>query len=190
MQSRDVWLSKAAQLIYDTLLAPAGFPDPNQSGNGYRVTCGLSQGSRNVRSQCYGIDASDDRVNEIFISPELDDSRQVLLELTWQLSRACDEKARTRYSKLADAFNLVQVEGHVMTGTTQTPDYDLNMVLDLVEQALGAYPHAALRKPPKDGTRQLKVECNDCTAIWRSSAKWVRLMSQCPCCGSINIATG
>jgi hypothetical protein len=52
---------------------------------------------------------------------------------------------------------------------------------------MGTYPHAALHKGKRDGTRQRKCGCYKCGAIWRASIKWVDQMDSCPCCQSENI---
>ena len=44
------------------------------------------------------------------------------------------------------------------------------------------YPHARVLAGRSDTTRQLKLSCNDCGAVWRASAKWAMRMRVCPVC--------
>ena len=64
----------------------------------------------------------------------------------------------------------------------------LKLKLESIVKELGEYPHKELTPPgPKQKSRQLKLECNDCGAIWRMSRRWMDQATNCPCCKSENI---
>jgi ribosomal protein S27E len=58
-----------------------------------------------------------------------------------------------------------------------------------IQKKLGNYPHAAidLSGLKKQKSRQLKIECLDCGAVWRMSRKWLAQVTACPVCQSGNI---
>jgi hypothetical protein len=58
----------------------------------------------------------------------------------------------------------------------------------------GPFPHRTLDKsmsPVKKQTaRMLKLECVECGAVWRMSAKHAINVTMCPCCGSEAVGHG
>lgn len=184
--NREQYLQKAALIISKALLTPQ-LKLPKLDPQSYRVTCGLSERSRSVAGQCFARAASDNHINEIFINPSIDDTDAVLSVLATQVARATRDGAPAPLNALA-GIGVQHSTTHAPKGS---PAF---MVFDLVKESLGQYPHAALRKGKKDGTRQVKLD-HSCGAVWRMSATQAMTASHCPVCGTsetyaINVLQG
>ena len=166
-QTREDYLHTAAELLSEYHLQKLGYAP--ESGT-YRISCGFARGRQRKDLVVFKREQSTANVNEIFISPHESDTHTVLTLLARGLTKAARDCAHAG-SLSADQQTI---EG-------------LDKVCEMVELAAGPYPHAAVKKPPKGDTRQLKCSCNDCGAVWRASRKWVDRMNCCPCCVSGNI---
>jgi hypothetical protein len=147
-----------------------------------RISVGFPKGTKGSGShkhgQCFHSDASADQTAEVFISPELDDPAEVLAILTHQLVHVAlgpDAGHGKEYGAVARALGL--------TGplTDTTPSAELAATLRAVADELGPYPHAQLAPgadggiggPKKQGTRMLKIECDSCGMVARTTQKWL-----------------
>jgi hypothetical protein len=195
---REAWLVEAADMLMADTIVPAAkrlnvaFDEPK-----YKVSCGFPKGSRGGAktigvTYARSISTAPEPVNEIFISPEIDDLDVVLGTLAHELIHAlidCKGGHRGAFAKVARAINL---EGP-LTATHAGPE--LLDTLAEIKELLGQYPHAALdtgtRK--KSSTRQRKCQCVVCSLILRMSAKAIEhvrekngtnLLGNCPAgCG-------
>lgn len=150
-----------------------------------KVSCSWpgGRGNRNKTiGQCWAKSASEAEINEIFISPILDDSVKVLDILTHELIHAiddCEHGHRKEFTKIMRAIGL---EGKP---TATHAGERLHAELSIIVDKLGAYPHKRLTpQGAKQKGRQLKASCNDCGAVWRMSKQWLDLATSCPVCQS------
>lgn len=183
---REAWLTEASNLILDDIIMDEceGYARPN-----FRISIGFPKHSRGGKAiaVCFRKEASTDGVNEIFINPEIDSPVDVLESVAHELIHAvdnCESGHRNFFARVARAIGL---EGKL---TATYAGEQLKGVLESYSVLLGQFPHAKMnmdkvRKP--DTTRQLKVECNDCGMIFRTSRKWQVKVQSCPCCESHNI---
>lgn len=174
--TREEWLTSAISAL-GPLFAEAGVTLPR-----VRVSVGWPGGNgrkNSVIGQCWHKSASADGVAQIFISPVLDDATRVLDVLAHELVHAVDENASGHKGNFARIAKLIGLTGP-MTATTAGDD--LKARLDVVVDAIGAYPHARLGglarslpvpdgkggwkvplgptdTPRKQGTRMLKAVC-------------------------------
>lgn len=180
--TREAWLNEAV-----TALALSVFADNDIAVPAMRVSVGWPGGRGNKNSvigQCWHKDAAADGVAQVFISPVLDDAVRVLDVLVHEMVHAVDENKsghRGDFRKMALAVGLTGK----MTATVAGPE--LADTLKGIADTLGTYPHAALVGEvggKKQGTRMLKVVCEDTGYTLRTTAKWLDAYGApiCPCC--------
>jgi hypothetical protein len=152
-----------------------------------RVACGLpSVGAFSVKKrrvgECWNPAASADGVSEIFVSPTVADSVEVLGILAHEIVHAvvgCKHGHKGPFRRAALGIGL---RGKM---TATVPGDELAERLHALVGVLGAYPHATLDRSmrKKQGTRMLKVECPDCGYTCRVTRKWLDSSGTptCPC---------
>jgi hypothetical protein len=175
---REQWLNNAVTSVRGIFHAN-GFPIPDH----IRVSCGFP--SKRARSlyrnvgEHFSPDASEDATHQIFISPVLDDSVEVLGVLMHELSHAVTGSSHGTSFK--HCVRKVWLEGS-LTQTKVGAEFRSNFAPIL--ESLGVYPHAKLNvasnyKP--QGTRMLKATCHEdngsltggeCGYTIRLSNKW------------------
>ena len=188
---REAWLTEAAQFILDDIIAPhATLPAAP-----YRISIGFPSGRPSkVLAQCWKMEASADQVNEIFVSPTVDDSIEILAALAHELihySDNCNSGHQNHFARVARAIGL---EGKL---TATTAGAALARQLAGYVELLGDIPHgkldASLSGKPKQTTRMLKVTCDKCDFAFRATQKNIDLMEffECLAChgGTIKAQT-
>lgn len=184
---REQWLLKLVDKLRPDF-DRAGFPLPEK----IRASCSwpsksaLAQKKRRI-GEAWSADCSGDQHFETFISPTLQDPIQVGATLAHELVHCAvglKERHGPVFRKCALAIGL---EGK-MTATTAGPA--LAERLHALVTKLGPYPHAELKHsnaPPKQTTRMIKVECNDCGCICRMTRKWLEEAGAptCACGGNM-----
>ena len=180
---REAWLTEAAQLIRDEVIAPK-LPPSHIIPHGFRVSVGFPPNTRaNSRhiACCIKAEASADLTNEIFISPVNDNSIDILSALAHELIHQADNNEsghRNFFAKMARAIGLEGPFRATTAGTTLS-DY-LATIVDL----LGAIPHARLdisKAKPKQQTRMLKVSCNECGFQFRTTQSQIERITVTEC---------
>ena len=134
--------------------------------------------------ECFCSSASKDGTHEIFISPYLEESTDVLAVLLHELIHAW-VGIKAKHGK---AFKVVAVKAGLEGKMTATiAGADLCKQLKAWSNELGPYPHARLgmggdRLKPKQGTRMLKLECPKCGYAARTTRKWLDVgLPTCVC---------
>jgi len=175
---REQWLNNAVTSVRGIFHAN-GFPIPDH----IRVSCGFP--SKRARSlyrnvgEHFSPDASEDATHQIFISPVLDDSVEVLGVLVHELSHAVTGSSHgTEFKHCA---RKVWLEGS-LTQTKVGAQFRSNFAPIL--ESLGIYPHAKLNVASSykvQGTRMIKATCHEdngsltggeCGYTIRLSNKW------------------
>lgn len=171
--TREGYLQEALSLILDEKIIPAtaarGFvyDKPN-----CRVSLGWPKGSRGGQAiaQCFRRKASSDGVNEIFVTPEIDDPIAVLEALAHEGIHATDDCASGHRNFFAAVARAIGLEGKL---TATHAGEELRQYLQTVVDLLGEFPHHKMdvdKGRKKQGIRQLKVQCSHCGLHFRSSA--------------------
>ncbi len=130
------------------------------------VSVGFAKKARpNAIGWCYNSKASEgEGVNHVFVSPELNDPKQVVATLVHELCHAadnCESGHAGNFRVLARAMGL---EGKL---TSTHAGEDLSEHINVLIEELGAYPHNGLKGSGPSGggtkqtTRMLKVVCFD-----------------------------
>jgi hypothetical protein len=156
---REQWLNNAVTSVRGIFHAN-GFPIPDH----VRVSCGFP--SKRARSlyrnvgEHFSPDASEDATHQIFISPVLDDSVEVLGVLVHELTHAVTGSSHgTEFKHCA---RKVWLEGS-LTQTKVGNQFRENFAPIL--ESLGIYPHAKLNVASSykvQSTRMLKAVCGTC----------------------------
>lgn len=184
--NRESWLIAAVPALQAVVFAPAGLTIPAD----VRVACSWPGGgsARKRIGECWPRAFSDAKVNEVFISPAIDDPIVALDILTHELIHAIDDCVNGHKAPFARMARKVGLEGKP-TATVAGPV--LRAKLLGVSRALGAYPHQklSLSGRKKQTTRNLKCVCTDphCGAVWRMTQQWLDRAGdwlRCPVCGS------
>ena len=179
-QLREWWLYHASVLLME-LMEAAGVPvAPVRVSCGWPVSGGLGDGPH-VIGQCVPQEQCADGVSQIFISPHIAESIQVLGTLLHELIHAgVGWKAghRRPFSQPARRLGLVGPP----TATTVGPE--LAKVLQVFVNTLGPYPHAPIvvGQKEKKGSRMRLYECA-CEPAVKVRAARNDLHAQCLECG-------
>lgn len=155
---REAWLQAAAVFLLEHMQAH-GLPRAE-----VRVSCGWpSRGGigqrRTVIGQCFASQVCADGRPQIFISPRLADSVQVLGTLLHELVHAsvgCEHGHGAAFSQAARKVGLAGPPTATTVGETLRP------VLQAYLAHVGPYPHAAIQVKPsvkRPGSRLRLYEC-------------------------------
>ena len=195
-KDRESWLTEAGNLILDDILTPvvkkAGYEYERPQ---FRISIGFPKHSRGGKSiaVCFVRAASTDGVNEIFINPELDDPVAVMEAMVHELVHAYDDCASGHRNFFATVARKAGLEGPLTA--THCGDKLLGKLKEYAG-LLGVFPHRKMQLDKthrKDGTRQLKVWCDDATCgfIFRTSeiqlAKLFRKEVEAPFCPACDV---
>ena len=178
--TREEYLVKAVSLV-------RGFFD--RSGHALpkelRVSVGFPGGgsARKRIGEHWHPKSSRDGVSQIFISPVLDDSYQVLDVLCHELVHSVypSDGHRKGFAKACKALGMSKP-----WKTASVPrESNLGGLLKLIEQYIGRYPHSALNLSDrkKQTTRMVKCLCESCGYVARTSNQWIESSGApiCPC---------
>lgn len=189
-ETREEWLDAAAELIMR--LGDEEVPQMRTQRK-FRVSCGLpSRGafsSKRRTGECWHEVCTSDHVNEIYISPTLDDPLEVFAVLMHELCHVVaglEAKHGKEFARVARAIGL--------TGKMTASVLDADTVPWALKQIerLGEYPHGALSGRPdptkkKQSTRMLKATCSGegCDYTFRiAKAHAEQGLPLCPVCGA------
>ena len=155
--TREEWLERAVKAV-TPIFTNKGFDIPP-----CRVSCGFA--STGVRSghigQCWSTKASQDGINQIFISPALSEGFEVVDTLVHELVHAVDDCANKHgkeFKKIALSVGLVGPMRSAGAGEKLKP------VLMEIAAKLGEYPHSRLKISKRIATKQSRPRamCSQC----------------------------
>lgn len=157
---REAWLQAATSFLFDHI-AEQGLPRVN-----VRVSCGWPiRGGvarrRTVIGQCFPPSLCTDGTRQIFISPRLAESIEVLGTLLHELLHAsvgCQHGHKKPFSQAARKVGFVGSPTATVVGDALRP------LLQSYVERVGLYPHAAIQVKPKEnvGSRLRLYQCG-CT---------------------------
>jgi SprT-like family len=165
--NRETWLQKAV-LALEPIFSAVGYGIPP-----LKVSCGFAASSspRTTLGQCWPRQRSREMVNEIFISPKIDDPVEVLDTLVHEICHAIDD---CQSGHGADFQGIAQVVGLEGPARMAMAGPALKIRLMTISQKLGEYPHRALEFPPprpSNATRS-KAKCPECGYEVSLLKKW------------------
>ena len=190
ISTREQWLQGAIE-IFRPWFAQIGLPLPARVQISVGFGYGAKAESKKILGECWSRAATTDRVNHIFISPEITNVVEVLATTIHELVHAADDNVSGHKGRFADSAKKLGLTGQM---TATYAGSELAEKLRATADQLGAYPHSALYPtgapvapkpeapegddeteaegetegrvssgPKKQGTRMVKVECStDC----------------------------
>ncbi len=179
-QLREWWLYQAAGFLLGMMQAAGVSVVPVRVSCGWPSRGGLGKGPH-VNGQCFAQEVCADGVSQIFISPRIAESIDVLGTLLHELVHAvvgCKYGHRRQFSQVARQFGLIGPP----TATQVGPE--LAVVLQGFVEQMGPYPHApiVLSQKPKVGSRLRLYECR-CEPVVKIRVARDTLHAVCQDCG-------
>lgn len=171
--TREEWLNKAVTHLSE-FFDLQGLTVPTA-----KVSCGWpTKGAVSTRQrtlgQCFTKACSTAGVNEIFISPVLSDTSEVLAVVAHELCHAVDNCKSSHGAGFSKMMKAVGLEGKPTA--THASDALKTTFKRLIKDHLGEYPHQPLDVTKgggkKQSTRLLKAVCPQCGYTIRLTSKW------------------
>ena len=165
--TREQWLNSAVEVL-KPIFTEKGYIVPKVN-----VSCGFpSTGKDRHIGQCWSKETSEADVNEIFISPKLDEPIDVLDTLAHELVHAvdnCKNSHGTEFKKIALSIGL---EGKMRQAAAGEK---LKARLKEMAMALGEYPHKKLKFHMKIRSYRPRPRavCKDCGYQLNIQKKWL-----------------
>lgn len=185
--TREEYLNKAAFKLADQVFKPANLELPD-----FKVSCSWPGGGSAKKriGECWARKASSASINEIFISPLIDDSVKALDILCHELVHAIDDCQNGHKGPFVAMCKAIGLTNGKPT-QAGAGDVLLDQLQGIVD-CLGKYPHYALdlSTRTKQSTRLIKVECNECGCVGRYSMKWASTLTTCGACQCEDLTIG
>jgi hypothetical protein len=168
-QIRELWLENAIDLI-EPLFKQRGYKIPK-----VRVSCGFPSTGNKSRhiGQCWGTQSTADKVNQIFISPVLDDPIKVLDTLVHELVHAVDDCIHHHGPEFKKIAIDVGLQGKMIEASAGPQLYEN---LASISKRLGKYPHTKINlshnAAGKTGPRP-RAKCKKCGYEVTPLKKWL-----------------
>lgn len=184
-KSRETWLRQAVD-AFRPHFEEYGHPLPDDLYVSVGFPVGKRGGTSMAIGQCHY--TTRDGRPTVFISPVLDDPARVLDVLLHECIHAAlpvGTGHRGRFPRLMGEWGL---EGKP-TATVAGPL--LREAMKALARELGPYRHSKLTyeraRGRKQSTRMLKVTCDECGYIARTTSKWLESVGApiCPCNGQV-----
>lgn len=157
-KTREQWLEAAVKEVSKSIFAPKNIEVPT-----VRVSVGWPGGrgkKQGVVGQCFASFSATDKVAQIFVSPAVDKTQNVLATLTHELVHAVDD-CKSGHKK--DFIKIAREIGFEAEWTSSENRTDaLTEKLQAIAEKLGEFPHAAIRQEERPSTQKtylLKLTC-------------------------------
>jgi hypothetical protein len=177
--TREEWLQIAVEKV-TPIFNEKGYQVPK-----VKVSCGFaSTGKDRHVGQCWASYASDAKVNEIFISPGLDDAVNVLDTLIHELVHAVDDCKHGHGKEFKEIALSVGLEGKMRQASAGEK---LRERLAVMATELDKYPHLKLKFHKKKRAYKVgpKAKCKTCGYQLNVPKKWLHYGApNCPLHGT------
>jgi hypothetical protein len=185
--TREQWLEIAVKEV--------ALANPSIEFPPVKVSCSWPGGgsARKRIGECWARAASQAKINEMFISPKLEDPARVVSVLVHEMAHAIDDCKSGHKAPFVKIGKSLGLEGKPTQ--MELPTALAAALANAVIAKAGAFPHRRLdmSNRKKQSTRMLKCECGDCGAIFRMSAKVLAMAEDglsCPVCREENVQVG
>jgi hypothetical protein len=164
---RHQWVELAAAALRQRF-TDAGYTVPVK----VRVSIGWPKraASCGAVGECWSPEASSDNHAELFVSPVMTDGLGIVHVLAHELVHATVGTSAGHGRAFKQCALRVGLVGP-MRATTAGPELT-EWIAALIER-IGPYPAGFLTDMPKQGTRMLRCECEDCGYLARVTQKWL-----------------
>ena len=183
--TREQWLQHAVSVIRaETLRRDSDITIPP-----VQVSCSWPGGGDSQKriGECWGKAASKANINEVFISPKIEDSAKAISILAHELVHAVDDCKNGHKAAFVRLAQRMGLEGKPTTMGLRVEILD-KLTTRMLDKH-GVYPHLMLDKTKgpvkKQTTRMIKCACDNCGAIWRLTQTVIETVDgqmSCPAC--------
>jgi hypothetical protein len=179
--NREKWLENAVEFLNDYMELKDYTPVPVLVSCGWPLKGGTRERGR-VIGQCFNKVTSENGIAQIFISPSISDSVQVLGTLLHEMIHAVVGTQAGHKGPFVEAARKLGLTGKA-TATEAGPE--LVEMFKVYIQHAGAYPHAALRlinatgKRPGSRLRLYQCECDKPVKVRVASNDFQAICSIC-----------
>lgn len=189
-ETREGWLLAAAarmrELVFTTEDVDFVVPE-------FRVSVGWPKGKRStttVIGECFNTANFEDKIPQIYISPILEESLELLGCLAHEMIHALDDCQNGHRGHFAYVFKRIGMTGK---RTQCAVGEELTLVLKTIADELGEYPHSKMGRgagkksgPKKQTSRMLPIKCTDgdCGYSLRTTRVWIEKGLPTCFCGS------
>jgi len=187
--NREAWLQLGVQELSKQVFEPVGLKVPKVNVSVSIMSSGTRK-QKNLRiGENWHTSCSTAGNHEIFMNPFFFDrkkSSRALDVLAHELIHAIDNNQNGHGKVFRDMAIKIGLTGK-MRATEAGPE--LKAKCDKIVKKIGEFPHDMMTTPTrakKQGTRNIKVECDSCDFSFRTSRKNIEQMNEdapCPCCG-------
>lgn len=188
-ETREAWLMTAIESFRPLFEEKTGQTLPEL----IRVSTGWTKRARKGSIGWTWIsDAAEDKVSNVFISPEIADSVEVLGVLLHELIHVADD---CEHGHTGAFKTMWQALGFTGKATCSTPGEELKDHLEAMVIIMGDYPHAKMLTgadggktsgPKKQTARMIKCQCSECGYTARTTKKWLEIgPPSCPLHGAM-----
>ncbi len=166
---REIWLENAVGML-SPIFKQKGYDMPK-----IKVSCGFpSTGNKSKHiGQCWGRSSTTEGVNQLFISPVLDEPVQVLDTLVHELVHAIDDCVHHHGPEFKKIATDVGLQGNMREATAGAW---LKEQLTTIAKQLGKYPHTKINlahsASAKTGPRP-RAKCKKCGYEVTPLKKWL-----------------
>ena len=167
IQTREQWLHQAVKAV-TPIFSEKGYVVPKVN-----VSCGFpSTGKDRHIGQCWSSESSEAEINEIFISPKLDDPVEVLDTLIHELVHAIDNCKNSHGAEFKKIALSVGLQGKMRQASAGEK---LKERLKKISSALSPYPHKKIkfRVKVRNHKPRPKAVCQECGYEINILKKWL-----------------
>jgi hypothetical protein len=170
-KTRELWLQNAVDMV-EPIFKNKGYKIPK-----IQVSCGFpSTGNKTKHiGQCWGRSSTSDGVNQLFISPILDEPVQVLDTLVHELVHAIDDCIHHHGPEFKKIATDVGLQGPMREASAGPW---LKELLIGIAKQLGKYPHSKINlahsSSKKTGPRP-RAKCKKCGYEVTPLKKWLHM---------------
>lgn len=173
--NREAYLNYITDTYIRNHFAKAGYTIPQN----VRMSCSLTSTRKHI-GECWSSVASEDNHFEIFISPKVADSVEVIDILIHELVHATVGNQAGHGKVFKHCALAVGLEGQMRSASANA---ELKAMIGEWVAEAGQYPHAPLTQSgiKKQTTRQIKCVCSGCDYQVYTSRKWIEVaLPRCP----------
>jgi len=173
--NRETYLNYITDTYARPHFAKAGYTIPDN----VRMSCSLTSSKKHI-GECWSSANSEDNTSEIFISPKVADSVEVIDILIHELCHATVGNKAGHGKVFKQCANAVGLEGQMRSASANA---ELKALIQSWVDQAGQYPHAPLMQSntKKQTTRQIKCVCSHCEYQVYTSKKWIEVaLPTCP----------
>lgn len=183
-EARQAYLETAVRKL-EPLFKWCGKPIPAE----LRVSMGFGTNARKHLGVCFHSNASSDAHREIFISPSISSTHEILVTLAHELCHASLPEGVGHGAPFKQLAYAIGLTGKA-TETPAGPAFKI-WISKFVEDA-GEYPGGSINLRERVGKQQtamIKCECGTCGYICRTTEKWLKKVGapHCPKHGEMDV---